>query len=33
MSAETAPLTDTGVHEAFDVEPPYEPDDAALAAV
>jgi polyphosphate kinase len=33
MSAETAPFTDTGVHEAFDVEPPYEPDDAALAAV
>jgi polyphosphate kinase len=33
MSAETAPLTDTGVHEAFDVEPPYVPDDEALAAV
>ncbi|MGH3334756.1 MAG: RNA degradosome polyphosphate kinase, partial [Nocardioides sp.] len=33
MSAETAPLTDTGVHETFDVEPPYAPDDAALAAV
>ncbi|MFL6004231.1 MAG: RNA degradosome polyphosphate kinase [Nocardioides sp.] len=33
MSAETAPLPETGVHEAFDVEPPYQPDDAALAAV
>ena len=33
MSAETAPVLDTGVHETFDVEPPYAPDDAALAAV
>ncbi|HET8960669.1 MAG TPA: RNA degradosome polyphosphate kinase, partial [Nocardioides sp.] len=33
MSAEAVPVTDTGVHETFDVEPPYVPDDAALAAV
>jgi polyphosphate kinase len=33
MSAETVPVTDTGVHETYDVEPPYVPDDAALAAV
>ncbi len=34
MTAESVPLvTDTGVHETFDVEPPYTPDDAALAAV
>jgi len=33
MSAESPPVADTGVHETFDVEPPYEPDDAALAAV
>ena len=33
MTAETAPVTDTGVHETFDVEPPYTPNDEALAAV
>jgi polyphosphate kinase len=33
MSAESAPVVDAGVHETFDVEPPYAPDDAALAAV
>jgi polyphosphate kinase len=33
MSAESVPVTDTGVHETFDVDPPYAPDDAALAAV
>ena len=34
MSAEPAPpLADVGVHEAFDVDPPYVPDDEALAAV
>jgi polyphosphate kinase len=33
MSAESVPVTDAGVHETFDVEPPYTPDDAALAGV
>ena len=33
MSAEIVPVTDTGVHGTFDVDPPYTPDDAALAAV
>jgi polyphosphate kinase len=33
MAAEIVPVTDTGVHGTFDVDPPYTPDDAALAAV
>jgi polyphosphate kinase len=33
MAAESVPIPDTGVHETFDVEPPYTPDDAALAGV
>jgi polyphosphate kinase len=33
MAAESVPVPDTGVHETFDVEPPYTPDDAALAGV
>ncbi|HEX5860818.1 MAG TPA: RNA degradosome polyphosphate kinase [Nocardioides sp.] len=33
MSAEIVSVSGTGVHGTFDVDPPYAPDDAALAAV